>query len=162
MIRIGCGYDIHPLEAGRPLVLGGVVIPHDKGLAGHSDADALCHAITDALLGAAALGDIGQWYPDHDPAYRDADSLALLAKTWQRLQDEGFRMVNIDSTIIAQQPKLSPHIGAIRASLAQSLGIEISQVSVKAKTNEGFGPEGREEAIRVHAVASIKSVVYTD
>lgn len=157
MIRIGCGYDLHRLDIGRPLLLGGVAIPHEKGLLGHSDADALCHSITDALLGAAALGDIGQWYPDNDPEYRDTDSLALLAKTWQRLREEGFQIINIDSTIVAQQPKLSPHIGAIRASLAQALGIEISQVSVKAKTNEGLGPEGREEAIRVHAVALIES-----
>jgi 2-C-methyl-D-erythritol 2,4-cyclodiphosphate synthase len=157
MIRIGCGYDLHRLDAGRPLLLGGVAILHEKGLLGHSDADALCHAITDALLGAAALGDIGQWYPDDDPEYRDTDSLALLAKTWQRLREEGFQIVNIDSTVVAQQPKLSPHIGAIRASLAQALGIEISQVSVKAKTNEGLGPEGREEAISVHAVALIES-----
>ena len=157
MIRIGCGYDLHRLDAGRPLLLGGVAIPHEKGLLGHSDADALCHAITDALLGAAALGDIGQWYPDNDPEYRDTDSLALLAKTWQRLRDEGFQIVNIDSTVVAQQPKLSPYIGAIRASLAQALGIEVSQVSVKAKTNEGLGPEGREEAISVHAVVLLDS-----
>jgi len=152
-MRIGQGYDLHRLEAGRPLILGGVTVPHGCGLAGHSDADVLAHAITDALLGAAAMGNIGQLFPDTDPRYQGADSLELLRAAWRQVQNAGYRIVNIDSTIVAQQPKLNPHIYAIRSSLAACLDIPIEDISVKAKTNEGVGPEGREEAISVHAVA---------
>lgn len=156
MIRIGQGYDLHVLAEGRRLLLGGVEIPHARGLAGHSDADVLCHAITDALLGAAALGNIGQHFPDTDPAYKDADSIALLQAALDLLRGAGYAIVNIDSTVIAQRPKLNPHIPAIRARLAEALGLAMDQVSVKAKTNEHVGPEGREEAISVHAVALIE------
>lgn len=156
MIRIGQGYDLHVLAEGRRLVLGGVKVPHDRGLAGHSDADVLCHAITDALLGAAALGNIGQHFPDTDPAYKDADSVRLLQAAQGLLRGAGYGIVNIDSTVIAQQPKLNPHIPAIRARLAEALGLDLGQVSVKAKTNERVGPEGREEAISAHAVALIQ------
>ena len=156
MIRIGHGYDLHRLEAGRPLLLGGVRIPHSHGLAGHSDADVLCHAVTDALLGAAALGNIGQLFPDTDPAYKDADSLALLEAVCARLREAGYKPVNVDATIIAQRPTLNPHVAAMRANLADSLGINVDAVSVKPKTNEGAGPEGREEAISCHAVALIE------
>lgn len=152
-LRIGQGYDLHRTEAGRSLVLGGVAIPHETGLAGHSDADVLCHAITDALLGAAALGNIGMLFPDDDPAYKDADSIPLLREAHARVQSAGYRIVNIDSTIVAQRPKLNPHIPAMRARLAEALGLPIDRVSVKAKTNERVGPEGREEAISAQAVA---------
>jgi 2-C-methyl-D-erythritol 4-phosphate cytidylyltransferase / 2-C-methyl-D-erythritol 2,4-cyclodiphosphate synthase len=152
-MRIGAGYDLHRLIAGRPLLLGGVEIPHEKGLEGHSDADALCHALTDAILGAAALGDIGQLFPDTDPAYQGADSMELLRKAYARAREAGYRLVNVDSTIIAQRPKLAPHIPAIRAALGEALKIDVDCISVKAKTNEGLGPEGREEAISVHASA---------
>ena len=158
-MRIGQGYDLHRLEAGRPLILGGVCIPHEKGLAGHSDADVLSHAITDALLGAACLGNIGQLFPDTDPQYRGADSLELLRDAYRRVIDAGWIVVNIDSTIIAQQPKLNPHLDVIRARLATALGIPVGGISVKAKTNEHVGPEGREEAISVHAVVLLESKI---
>lgn len=158
-MRIGQGYDLHRLEPGRPLILGGVTIPHDKGLAGHSDADVLSHAITDALLGAAALGNIGQLFPDTDPAYRDADSLVLLREAYRRVYDAGWEIENIDSTVIAQQPKLNPHLDAIRAKLAETLDIKVEDVSVKAKTNEQVGPEGREEAISAQAVVLLTSTI---
>jgi len=158
-MRIGQGYDLHRLEPGRPLILGGVTIPHDKGLIGHSDADVLAHAITDALLGAAALGNIGQHFPDTDPQYKGADSLVLLRRAADMLIEANWVVGNIDSTIIAQKPKLNPHIDAIRAKLAATLGIDVDQVSVKAKTNENVGPEGREEAISVHAVALIEFAI---
>lgn len=157
MIRIGQGYDLHRLVPGRPLILGGVRIPHEKGLIGHSDADVLAHAITDALLGAAALGNIGQHFPDTDPRFKDADSLVLLREAVAMVHRGGFRVVNVDSTVIAQRPKLNPHIGSIRDRLAEALGIEVTQVSVKAKTNEQAGPEGREEAVSAHAVALIET-----
>ena len=156
-MRIGIGYDLHRLEEGRPLILGGVHIPFEKGLAGHSDGDALAHAIADALLGAAALGDIGRHFPDTDPAYKDADSLALLRTIAEKVRAEGYAIVNIDANVIAQAPKLSPHIDAIRASLAACLELELGLVSVKAKTNERVGPEGRGEAISVQAVALLES-----
>ena len=159
-MRIGLGYDLHRLEAGRPLILGGVDVPFEKGLAGHSDGDALAHAITDALLGAAALGDIGRHFPDTDPAYKDADSMALLGMISERIREEGYRIVNVDANVIAQAPKLSPHIDAIRARLAKCLDLDIADVLVKAKTNEGVGPEGRGEAISVQAIALLES--YTD
>ena len=150
--RIGEGWDIHALVAGRRLVLGGVEIPHSHGLLGHSDADALCHAITDALFGAAALGDIGKHFPDTDPQYQGSDSLALLAEAARRVRAAGWQIGNVDSTLVAQAPKLAPHIQAMRQRLAQSLGLVLDQVSVKAKTAEGLGPVGRLEAIEARAV----------
>jgi len=156
-MRVGHGYDLHRLAPGRPLILGGVTIPHDKGLSGHSDADVLSHAITDALLGAANLGNIGQIFPDTDPKYKDADSLELLREAYRRVREAGWVIGNIDSTIIAQQPKLNPYLDAIRAKLAETLEVVADAISVKAKTNEGVGPEGREEAISVHAVTLLTS-----
>lgn len=152
MIRVGIGYDLHRLETGRPLILGGVQVPYEKGLAGHSDADVLAHAITDALFGAAALGNIGQHFPDTDPRYKDADSMVLLRNAVGMINEHGFHIVNVDSNIVAQQPKLNPHIDAIRTSLATCLGLPLDAVSVKAKTNEHVGPEGRGEAISAQAV----------
>jgi len=151
-MRVGEGWDTHALVAGRALVLGGVTIPHSHGLAGHSDADALAHAITDALLGAAALGDIGRHFPDSDERFRGADSLQLLAEAARRVRDAGFELGNIDSTIVAQAPKMAPHIEAMRERLAQAMGIEAGRVSVKAKTAEKMGPVGRGEAIEARAV----------
>jgi 2-C-methyl-D-erythritol 2,4-cyclodiphosphate synthase len=156
-MRIGQGYDLHRLEAGYPLILGGVIIPHTKGLVGHSDADVLTHAIIDALLGAAALGNIGQHFPDTDPKYKGADSLVLLKEAAAIVYSAGWRVGNIDSTIIAQYPKLNPHLDTIRARLAETLGLPLDSISVKAKTNELVGPEGREEAISVHAVVLIEN-----
>ena len=150
--RIGEGWDIHALVTGRPLILGGVKIPHSHGLMGHSDADALCHAITDALFGAAALGDIGQHFPDTDARFKGADSLALLAEAARRVRNAGWEIGNIDSTIVAQAPKLAPHVPGIRQSLAQALALDFSQVNVKAKTAEKMGPVGHGDAIEVRAV----------
>ena len=157
MIRVGLGYDLHRLEAGRPLLIGGVLSPHDKGLVGHSDADVLAHAITDALLGAAALGNIGQHFPDTDPRYKGADSIVLLRAAYDLVREAGFRIVNIDSNIVAQRPKLNPHLEAIRTRLASALDITLHQISVKAKTNELVGPEGREEAISTQAIVLIET-----
>ena len=156
-LRIGQGYDLHRLEAGRPLVLGGISIPHAKGLAGHSDADVLTHAIIDALFGAAVLGNIGQHFPDTDPTYKGAGSLDLLRAAMRKVGGAGYALVNIDSTIVAQAPKLGPHLPAIRGQLANALDIPASRVSVKAKTNEYMGPEGLGEAISAHAVALLES-----
>lgn len=150
--RIGEGWDTHALVEGRKLVLGGVEIAHSHGLFGHSDADALCHAITDALFGAAALGDIGRHFPDTDLQYRGADSLALLAEAARRVRAAGWEIGNVDSTVIAEMPKLAPHIPAMRQRLAQALLVAIDQVSVKAKTAEKMGPVGRLEAIEARAV----------
>jgi len=155
--RIGEGWDTHALVTGRRLVLGGVEIPHSHGLLGHSDADALCHAITDALFGAAALGDIGRHFPDTDAQFRGADSLALLAEAGRRVRAAGFEIGNIDSTVIAQAPRLAPHIPAMRQRLAQALGLVIEQVNVKAKTAEKMGPVGRGEAIEARAVCLISA-----
>ncbi len=152
MIRIGQGYDVHQLVEGRPLILGGVTIPHDKGLLGHSDADALLHAITDALFGAAALGDIGRHFPDTDERFRGADSRVLLREAVARVQAAGWRVVNVDSTLIAQRPKLAPHIDAMRAVVAADLGIGMDAVNIKGKTNEKLGYLGRCEAIEAQAV----------
>ena len=152
MFRVGQGYDVHRLVEGRPLVLGGVVIPHDKGLLGHSDADALLHAITDALLGAAALGDIGRLFPDTDPQHADADSRVLLREAVSRVYAAGWRVVNIDATLIAQQPKLAPHVDAMRARIAEDLQVGVDVVNVKGKTNEKLGYLGRCEAIEAQAV----------
>ncbi len=152
-MRIGQGYDVHRLVSGRPLVLGGVTIPWDRGLLGHSDADVLIHAVMDALLGAAALGDIGKLFPDTDPAYAGADSAALLRVVARRIDEAGFRVENIDATVLAQRPKLSPHIEDMRRSIAAALGTEPGRVSVKATTEEGLGFTGREEGIAAMAVA---------
>ncbi len=156
MMRVGQGYDLHRLESGRPLVLGGVTVPFDKGLVGHSDADVVVHAIIDALLGAAALGNIGLLFPDSDPAYRGADSLKLLASVAKRLRGDGFVIGNLDATIVAEAPKLNPYLPKMRAQIAATLGVELSAVSIKAKTNEQVGPEGRGEAMSAHAIALIE------
>ena len=155
-IRIGHGYDVHRLVEGRKLILGGVEIPWEKGLDGHSDADVLVHAIMDALLGAAALGDIGQHFPDSDPAYKGADSCTLLGRVNQLLRQKGYAIGNIDATILAQRPKLAPHIPAMRQRIAEVLGIEPDCVSVKATTEEGLGFTGSGEGIAAHAVALIE------
>ena len=151
-LRIGEGWDTHALVQGRPLVLGGVTVPHSHGLAGHSDADALAHAITDALFGAAALGDIGRHFPDADAAFKGADSMALLAQAAVRVRAAGFEIGNIDSTIVAQAPKLAPYIEAMRGRLAAVLDIAIEQINVKAKTAEKMGPVGEGRAIEARAV----------
>lgn len=156
MIRIGHGYDVHRLEPGRALVLGGVSIPFEKGLLGHSDADVLAHAVTDALLGAAALGDIGQHFPDSDVRYAGADSLELLRRVCGMLADAGYGIVNIDSTILAQAPKLAPHIPAMRQNIAASCGLELKQVSVKATTEEGLGFTGAGQGMAAHAVVLLE------
>lgn len=151
-IRIGQGWDIHALVSGRPLILGGITIPHSHGLLGHSDADALLHAITDALLGAAGLGDIGQHFPDNDPQYRGADSRILLGRVLQTITTAGWEIGNLDATIIAQAPKLAPHLPRMIESIAQVLQLDASAINIKAKTAEGFGAVGRAEAIEVQAV----------
>jgi 2-C-methyl-D-erythritol 2,4-cyclodiphosphate synthase len=151
-MRIGHGYDLHALAAGRRLVLGGVEIAHDRGPIAHSDGDVLLHALADALLGAAALGDIGQHFPDSDPAYAGADSRALLRRVAALVRAAGYTVANVDVTMLAQRPKLAPHRDAMRANIAADLGLDISVVSVKATTTEGLGPVGREEAIAAHAV----------
>ena len=158
MIRIGHGYDVHRLVEDRKLILGGVDIPHEKGLLGHSDADVLLHAISDSLLGAAALGDIGKLFPDNDPAYKGADSLVLLHRVALHLATAGYRVVNVDATVIAQAPKLAPHIPAMRANIARVLGVELSAVSVKATTEEGLGFSGEKLGIAAHAVCLIESL----
>jgi 2-C-methyl-D-erythritol 4-phosphate cytidylyltransferase/2-C-methyl-D-erythritol 2,4-cyclodiphosphate synthase len=152
-VRIGNGYDLHRLVAGRPLILGGVAIPFDKGLQGHSDADAVCHAVTDAILGAAGAGDIGRHFPDTDPAWKDADSIELLRRAHGIVRAAGYTIVNVDVTVIAQQPKLSPHAPAMQQNLAVALGVAPDQISVKGKTNEGVDSMGAGESIAVHAVA---------
>ena len=157
-IRIGQGYDVHQLVAGRPLILGGVTIPFDKGLLGHSDADALLHAITDALLGAAALGDIGKLFPDTAAENKDADSRVLLRAAYAAVQAAGWRVVNVDGTVIAQQPKLRPHIDAMRAHIAADLGLDIGAVNVKGKTNEKLGYLGRQEGIEAQAVVLLQAL----
>ena len=157
-MRIGHGYDVHKLTEGRKLILGGVDIPYDKGLLGHSDADVLTHAIMDALLGAAALGDIGKLFPDNDPAYAGADSLVLLERVGERIAQAGYRVGNIDATILAQRPKLAPHIPQMRANLAHRLGLEVDQVSVKATTEEGLGFTGAGEGMAAHAVCLLESI----
>lgn len=154
-MRIGMGYDTHLLKIGRHLILGGVRIPHTRGFVAHSDGDILTHAIIDAILGAAALGNIGLLFPDTDPEYKDAASLDLLRQTMEKLKAAGFSLVNVDSTIIAERPKLNPHLQEIRESLAGVLGIAVEAISVKPKTNEGLGAEGREEAMSAQAVVLI-------
>ncbi len=156
-VRTGIGYDVHRFADGRAMVLGGVRIDHPRGLLGHSDADALLHAIADAILGAAALGDIGRHFPPSDPAFKDADSRELLAASSRMVEDSGYSIVNIDATVIAEAPKINPHAEAMRAAIAAACGITIGQVSVKATTNEGMGFVGREEGIAALAIATIES-----
>jgi 2-C-methyl-D-erythritol 2,4-cyclodiphosphate synthase len=151
-VRVGTGYDLHRLADGRPLILGGVTIPWEKGLVGHSDADVLSHAITDAILGAIAQGDIGRHFPDTDPRWKGASSLAMLAHAVAVAAGCGYVVSNVDAVVIAERPKLLPHLDAIRASLASVLGVEPDRVSVKGKTNEGVDAIGRGEAMAVHAV----------
>ena len=157
-MRIGHGYDVHRLTEDRKLIIGGIEIPYDKGLLGHSDADVLSHAVMDALLGAAALGDIGKLFPDSDQNYKGADSMVLCDRVAKLLKEKGYRVVNVDSTVIAQAPKLAPHIEKMRARLAEALGIEISAVSVKATTEEGLGFSGQGLGIAAHAVCLIESI----
>ncbi len=155
-VRTGLGYDCHRFAEGRRLVLGGVVVPHERGLLGHSDADVLTHAIIDALLGAAALGDIGQHFPDTDERYRDADSLGLLRATVSLLDEQRFAIVNVDATVVIERPKLAPVREEIRARLAEALGVGVDAVSVKATRGEGMGFVGREEGAAALAVATIE------
>ncbi|MCD7708541.1 MAG: 2-C-methyl-D-erythritol 2,4-cyclodiphosphate synthase [Clostridiales bacterium] len=155
-MRIGMGYDVHRLTAGRRLVLGGVEIPHMLGLLGHSDADVLVHAIMDAMLGAAALGDIGKLFPDTDPAYEGISSMKLLAEVGERIAAEGYSVGNIDATVIAQEPKVSPYIDRMRENIAKALGISPSQVSVKATTEEGLGFTGAKEGMAAQAVCLLE------
>ena len=154
-MRIGHGYDVHRLVEGRKLIMGGVNIPYEKGLLGHSDADVLLHAIMDALLGAAAMGDIGKHFPDKDPQYAGADSMMLTRHVARLLRDAGYSIVNIDATVIAQAPKLAPHIPTMRQNIATALGIEIDRVSVKATTEERLGFTGDGSGISAHAVCLI-------
>lgn len=155
-MRIGSGYDVHRLTEGRRLILGGVEIPYEKGLLGHSDADVLLHAIADALLGAAALGDIGRHFPDTDPKYEGADSRKLLARVLGLISDNGYCIMNIDATIIAQKPKMAPHIEQMRRNIAETLQVEVSQVNVKATTEEGLGFTGAGEGIAASAVCLLQ------
>ena len=156
--RIGQGYDCHALVEGRKLIIGGVDIPHHVGLLGHSDADVLLHAITDSILGAAALGDIGKHFPDTDPEFKGADSRKLLREAAKRVVATGYAIGNVDCTIIAQRPKMAPHIMSMRANIAADLGVDISQVNVKAKTNEKLGYLGREEGIAAESIALLIAV----
>ncbi len=155
MFRIGFGYDAHRLVEGRPLILGGIAIPFGKGLLGHSDADVLVHAIIDALLGAMAKGDIGQHFPDTDPAYKDMQSLRMLEQVLGWVQEAGYRVNNVDATVVAQRPRLAPFIPDIQARISQTLQAPVSQISVKAKTSEGMGFCGREEGMEAYAVVSL-------
>ena len=155
-MRIGHGYDVHRLVEGRKLILGGVDIPYEKGLLGHSDADVLAHAIMDALLGAAALGDIGKLFPDNDPAYEGADSMKLLERVAEVLDEKGYAIGNIDATVIAQKPKLAPYIEQMRRRMAEVCGIDMEQLSVKATTEEKLGFTGSGEGIAAHAVCLIE------
>ena len=154
-MRVGIGYDSHRFAPGRPLILGGVVIPHGQGLAGHSDADAVCHALTDAILGAAGLGDIGRMFPDTDPQWKGADSVKLLTQANLAVAEAGYEFVQADITVIAEAPKLAPHIPAMQQRLADALVAGVSTVSIKAKTNEGMGWIGRGEGIAAIAVATL-------
>ena len=155
--RAGTGYDLHRLVEGRPLVVGGVTIPCERGAFGHSDADIACHAATDAILGAACLGDIGRHFPDTDPAWKGASSVDLLRRAVEVVRDRGYEIGNVDASVIAERPKLLPYIDAMTANVAAALGISVDRVSIKGKTNEGIGELGRNEAIAVHAIALIRS-----
>lgn len=157
-MRIGHGYDVHRLMAGRKLILGGVAVPFDRGLLGHSDADVLVHAVMDALLGAAALGDIGALFPDRDPAFLNADSLVLLDRVMERLAACGYRVGNVDATVVAQQPKLAPYLPAMKKNLARRMGVTEDRVNVKATTEEGLGFTGAGDGIAAHAVALIETI----
>ena len=155
-LRMGHGYDVHRLTAGRPLILGGVHVPYDRGLDGHSDADVLTHAVMDALLGAAALGDIGQLFPDSDAAYAGADSIALLERVTALLREHGWQVGNVDATVVAQAPRLAPYIPEMRRRLAEAMGLDVDCVSVKATTEERLGFTGSGEGMAAHAVALIE------
>ncbi|CCZ90878.1 MAG: 2-C-methyl-D-erythritol 2,4-cyclodiphosphate synthase [Eubacterium sp.] len=155
-MRIGMGYDVHKLVPNRDLILGGVKIPHELGLLGHSDADVLLHSIMDALLGAAALGDIGKHFPDTDPAYKGADSVKLLEHVGRLIREAGYSIENIDATIIAQRPKMRPHIDTMRRNIKEALGIELDQINVKATTEEGLGFTGSEEGISAQAICLLQ------
>jgi len=156
--RAGTGYDLHRLVAGRPLILGGVTIPAERGALGHSDADVVCHAVTDAILGAASLGDIGRQFPDSDPRWKDASSIGLLRNVVALVREQGFEIGNVDVTVILETPKIRDHVDAMRASVAAALGIDVARVSVKGKTNEGVDAVGRGEAIAAHAIALIRAL----
>lgn len=156
MTRVGIGYDLHRLEPGRQFMLGGVDIPHDRGFVAHSDGDVLAHAVIDALLGAAGLGNIGQRFPDTDPALKGADSMLLLARTMGFLRDAGWSVVNVDAVVVAERPKLNPHLDAVTRRLAEVMGVDRSLVSVKPKTCEGVNAEGRGEAVSVQAVVLLE------
>ena len=155
-MRVGMGYDVHKLVPNRDLILGGVKIPHELGLLGHSDADVLLHSIMDALLGAAALGDIGKHFPDTDPAYKGADSVKLLEHVGRLIREAGYSIENIDATIIAQRPKMRPHIDTMRRNIKEALGIELDQINVKATTEEGLGFTGSEEGISAQAICLLQ------
>lgn len=157
-MRIGHGYDVHRLVENRDLIIGGVKIDYEKGLLGHSDADVLLHAVSDSLLGAAALGDIGGMFPDNDPEFLDADSLVLLRKVYERLRENGYRVINVDATIIAQKPKMKPYIPEMRMNIAAALSLDTDSVSVKATTEEEMGFTGRGEGISAHCVCLIDNV----
>lgn len=157
-MRVGIGYDSHRFEAGRPLILGGVRIPSDRGLAGHSDGDAIAHAVTDAILGAAALGDIGTHFPPGEPQWKDADSIELLRAATERAAAENYQVVNVDVTVICEAPRLGPHVGAMRERLAATIGIGPQHVSIKGKTNEGMGWIGSGEGLAVVAVALVDRI----
>lgn len=156
--RVGHGYDVHKLVEDRKLIIGGVEIPHSKGLLGHSDADVLAHAICDALLGAVALGDIGKHFPDNDDKYKDIDSLVLLEKVCELIRNKGYEISNVDSTILAQAPKLRPYIDEMRSKLAKAMKLDIDELSVKATTEERLGFTGREEGIAAHAVVLLMTI----
>lgn len=155
MIRVGQGFDVHQLVEGRPCIIGGVTIPYEKGLLGHSDADVLLHAVTDAILGALGLGDIGRHFPDNDPAFKDADSLKLLEQVWVMAKERGYTLGNIDSTIIAQKPKMAPYIPQMSEVIAKALDAEVDQVNVKATTTEQLGFTGRGEGIAAQSVVCL-------
>ena len=158
-LRIGEGWDVHALVPGRPLIVGGVTVPHTLGLLGHSDADVLVHACIDALLGAAGLGEIGQHFPDTDSTFKGADSLALLTEAMRRVRAQGFELNNLDSTVIAQAPKLAPYMGAMCAAIAKALAVEVGQVNVKAKTAEKLGPVGQGQSMEARAVVLLTRAV---
>ena len=157
-MRIGHGYDVHKLVEGRDLIIGGVKIPYEKGLLGHSDADVLLHAVSDSLLGACALGDIGGMFPDNDPQFLDADSLVLLRKVFERIRDNGYKVINVDATVIAQRPKMKPYIPEMRMNIAAALSTSIDNISVKATTEEEMGFTGRREGISAHCVCLIDKI----
>lgn len=157
-MRIGHGYDVHKLVEGRKLIMGGVDIPYEKGLLGHSDADVLLHAISDALLGAAALGDIGKLFPDTDPQFKGADSLVLMAEVYRQIKEKGYKVVNVDATIIAQKPKMRPHIDLMRSNIAKALDVDTDCINVKATTEEGMGFTGDGLGISAHAVCLIDNI----